>query len=766
MSKCQECTLDYSNRIVSSGSIYAPIMLVGEAPGAEEEKKGEPFVGKAGKILRSVLGYLELGSDDVYMTNLVMCRPPENRDPSKEEINNCRERLESEIKEVSPTVIVTLGKIPGESILGGKLKTHRGRVIDMEEYKGIMTYHPAAVLYGKGDTLFPYILDDIRKAKNIVYGNYQEIAENSDTSAFIVDTVDKMETLLERLKSLEDGTIVSFDWETTGLSHLWDCGFCFGLSWKEQTGVAVSMDLVRLYSENINEQLKRFKLVGYNSLLFDGKWNEKYGLCSDTFLDAQLYHALMDERPQARSLTNLAHQYLAAPDYEGEMLAEYGTDKKKFIEEVPPEVIYEYCARDVDWTLRLSNFFLGNTSTEYMEVFLNHIKPAATAFADIMENGFWIDRDKLSEISLELNETLRYHEDRMKQISGKEDFNPRSPQQIGRYLWDELNLEQPDLYNRDDRSVDKPTVAALIEAYPDVPFLRELYDYRENFTLYSRYVRDLPEYVDPDGRVRCDYHFDRTETGRLSTSNPSIHQIPRESSIRSIFSTPPNYSLIQADYEQIEMRMAAYIAQDDNLAEMLSNGRDFHSLMASRAYRIPYEEVTDDLRQAAKGVSFGLLYLMSDKGLVAQTGLPRDEAVNFVKEYKDSMPKVQSWMEDIKAQIRNKQYIVSPFGRYRRFPLLLDSNINGLFREGVNFPIQSGASDLTLTSVVRVHNYLKNYYPEAKVVAMVHDSLIAEAPDYIAQEVADEIKQIMESPSLETNVSFPVEIKIGRRWGE
>lgn len=763
---CVDCPLNKGERIVPSGSMYAPIMVIGEAPGAEEEKQGEPFVGKAGKILRSVLDYLELGFDDVFLTNMVMCRPPENRDPSKEEIENCSYRLQEEIDQVKPQVIVTLGKVPGEHMLGGKLKSDRGRVIDMGDYKGIMTYHPAAVLYGKGDTLFPYILEDLKKAKKIANGEYQETAENPDTKVFIADNNEKMEYLLNRLDELEYRQVVAFDWETTGVSHLWDCGFCLGLSWKEGTGVAITMDMVREHSDELREALSRLRLVGYNSLLFDDKWNEKYGLPSLSHFDAMLFHALLDERPQQRSLTNLTHHYLAAPDYEGQMLREYSTDKKKFIEEVPEDVILEYCAKDVDWTLRLSNHFLDMPVENFADVFMRVIAPGASTFADVMENGFWADRDKLSEVSLEMNEKLNYLMDKMKESTGKEDFNPRSPKQIGEYLWDELHLEEPDVYGRDERSVNKDTIDALIEAYPDNNFLRELQEYRHIYTLYSRYVRDLPDYIEPDGRVRCNYHFDRAETGRLSTSNPSIHQIPRESDIRGIFSAPPGHSLIQADYEQIEIRMAAHVAQDKQLTELLSSDSDFHTLMASKAYRVPYDEVPKEARQAAKGVSFGLLYLMSDKGLIAQTGLPTNDAIDFIKEYKDLMPGVQSWIENIKAQIRNQQYIVSPFGRYRRFPLLLDSNINGLYREGVNFPIQSGASDLTLTSIVKVHDFFKYYYPEAKVVAMVHDSVIIEAPNYIAQEVADAVKDIMEKPDIRTDVPFPVEIKIGERWGD
>jgi len=767
VSNCQECTLDNTNKIVPSGSIYAPIMVIGEAPGAEEEKRGEPFVGKSGRILRSILDYLDLDKEMVYMTNMVMCRPPENRDPSKEEIANCSNRLESEIGEVNPTVIVTLGKVPGESLLGGKLKTHRGRVVDYsDEIKGIMTYHPAATLYGKGDTIFPYILEDIQKAKEVAEGKYIEKDDSHDTKVFIVRDDEDMNSLLDRIAGLPKDTEIAFDWETTGLSHLWDTGFCLGLSWKVGTGAVIPIAVLRRWRKELAEMLEGHSLIGYNALLFDAKWNAKYGLPSHVTFDPMLYHALLDERPQERSLTNLTYKYLNAPDYEKEMLAKYDVEKKNMVEEVPPDVIYEYCAKDVDWTLRLAQHFSTEIDHELIKSYADIIEPGAEAFADIMENGFWADKEHLSYIEKSLKEDLDRLEELLATQSGKDSFNPRSPQQISRYLFGELELIQPEVYGKADGCVDKDVVAAMIKEYPDVDFLKTLYDYRENYTLYSRYVRDLPEYIEPDGRVRCSYHFDRAETGRLSTSKPSIHQIPRESDIRGTFSAPPGHVLVQADYEQIEIRMAAHIAKDKRLTEFLSSDKDFHTLMASHAYKVPYDEVPGEVRQAAKGVSFGLLYLMSDGGLIAQTGLPRDEAISFIQYYKELTEGVQKWIQQVKHTIRTEQCLVSPFGRRRRFPLLTDLNIRGLYREGVNFPIQSGASDLTLMAVVRVNRLLKDIYPEAMVVAMVHDSMIVECPEYIGTEVAELVKETMEAVPFETDVPFPAEVKIGRRWGE
>jgi len=401
---------------------------------------------------------------------------------------------------------------------------------------------------------------------------------------------------------------------------------------------------------------------------------------------------------------------------------------------------------------------------DLMQVYRDLLHPAVAVFNDIKAKGVWVDQESLHELDLKMQQILVEQQEKLTEITEDETFNPNSPKQIQHILWDKLKLNQPKIYNRKDRSADKETLEKLFEAYPDILFIKELMLYRKTFTLYSRYVRDLPNYIETDGRVRVNYHFDRTETGRLSTTDPALHQIPRDSNIRSIYSAPDKHVLIQADYEQIEIRMAAHVAQDEKLIALLKSGTDFHTLMASQAFNVDIDKVKKEQRQAAKNISFGLLYLMSDKGLINLTGLPPAEAVTFINNYKALMPDVQRWITAIKETIRSKRFVVSPFGRRRRFPEITWENINGFYREGVNFPIQSGASDITLSSVIRLHMALKHLYPEAQIVIMVHDSIIVECPEVIAQEVADLMKQIMEDiPSI---VPFPVEIKIGKRWGE
>ncbi len=766
---CEECTLK-GPKVKGTGSKNPDIVFVGEAPGRDEIKEGVPFVGMAGKVLRSTLSFVGLNMEQIYLTNVCLCRPPQNRDPSAKEMKACRPRFEQEIKELKPKLVVALGKIPTQSLFPKKTLNHRGVFLESSlGYEGLITYHPAATLYPKGDTLLPFILSDLKKIQRKLTGELpSKKLCGPDTHTVTIDSPEMMEALLERLGELPDKMLVALDWETTGLFPPRDVGYCLGMSWKEGTGVSISTHLVRRYNKQLCKELNRFELTGYNCGMFDSQFNSVLGLPGFTH-DGMLLHYLLDERPQKRSLENISCQELDAPPYESEMLAQYKSEKSEMIEKVPEEVIHDYCAMDTDWSLRLTKFLLPQVDKEpgLKWVYENLLIPGAHVLGNIHHTGIWVSREKLTEVTTEHEQRCTQLELYLQHITGNNKFNPRSHPQVHKQLWDELNLEEPEIFGREPRSANDLTLEALIEKYPEQQFVIALRDYRSVYTSYSRYLRGIGNYVDTDGRVRCSFHLDRTETGRLSTTDPALHQIPREGTIRSIFGAPPGYSLIQADYEQIEMRTAALVANDKKLIGLLKSGDDFHSMMASQAFLVPIEEVTKDQRQAAKVVSFGLLYLMSDGGLVAATGLPRNKATEFVRRYKALMPAVQKTIAETKKQVNSQRYVESIFGRRRRFPLITDKNISGLHREAVNFRLgQSPASDITLLSTIRLHGFLAAYYPEARIVLTVHDSILVECPNPLVGEVVEVMRSIMEEVPIAGDVPFPVEVKVGQNWGE
>lgn len=772
---CSQCSLEEPT-VPGSGCKSKPyVAFIGEAPGYHEVVKKIPFVGMAGKVIRRVIDYVGIPSDKVYFTNLCMCRPPENRDPSAEEIRCCWPRLEAELLAIEPQMIVTLGVIPSRTMFPGKtLGNHRGRMLEScLGVPGTLTYHPAAMLYPKGASLFPYLQRDIERVWRHLTGRAASSElSHPDTTVVIIDSKDTMLQLLNRLDTLPEQTMIAFDWETTGTKPVRDVGFCMSLSWQPGTAVVIPDRYIRVYNSQLYNALCKHRLAGFNAAMFDSRFNYKVGLPHEVADDAMLMHYALDERPQQRSLENLTIEELDAPAYETEMLSQYDCSKGEMLEKVPASVVYDYCGRDADWSLRLNRLFQERLK-EHPQLHLMYkslLIPGALAFAEIQQRGVWVDRDRLNDVTAEyLSESERL-EQRLREITGVEDFNPRSNPQVQRHLWDTLALQQPEIYGRADRSAGAATIQALIEEHPDEEFLTTLLDYRTAYTLYSRYLRGMDSYIDSDGRVRAQYHLDRTETGRLSTTNPAIHQTPRESKVRNIYGAPPGFKLIQADYSQVEMRMAAHCAGDTQLARLFQEleemGADFHTFMASKAFSVLLNKVTKDQRQAAKVVSFGILYRMSPKGLAARLGMAVPDANKIIQDYEALMPGVAEWIRKTEGQVRGQGYVETIFGRRRRFPFITQQNIGELLREAVNTPIQSASSDLTLTKVIELNGIFKKYYPEAGIVLMVHDEIDIECPTPLVPQVAKIVKQTMETPPFETDVPFPVEIVVGDHWGE
>ena len=745
-------------------------MIVGEAPGYHEVKQKRPFVGKAGRVLNSVLEYV--GVKEYYLTNTVKCRPPENRNPTAQEVRCCLPILQEEVEKVRPKVIVTLGAVPSKVLFPRtKLQQDRGKLQEsIFGISGVATYHPAATLYKGGDTILPYILGDIEKAMRVSKG--EKASPYTEPVGTEVITITEA-TILWLIEQLNKTTAVSMDWETLGSKPEVGKGICVSMSWEIGQAVVIPENLVYKYNQEITNALKDKKVMGYNSISFDTWWNYAYGIPVDIDLDFMLIHYLTDERPQRRSLENLTVNLLDAPPYESEMMAKYQVeDKGSMPDYMPMEEIYYYAGLDADYTFRLGIYLTEKLSSEapqLIDVYKNLLKPAAKTISNMENNGIWVDQEQLERVRDYYKESMESSRKECKDIVGDPEFNPNSYPQVRKYVWGDLQLEEPKLYGKKPGSTDKEVRKALLEKYPEEPFIRAYDNYQEYKTMFTRYLKNLGDYIESDGRIRCNYHLDRTETGRLSTTAPAIHQIPRESEIRGIFAAPPGFSLVQADYEQIEIRMAAHIADDDVLIELLHDlerrGTDFHTMMASQAFRVGIEEVTKDMRQAAKAFSFGILYLMTDDSLASSVGMNKQEAKEVIRRYKEQMPYVQDWIIDIRRQVIENKYVVSPFGRYRRFPLVTTDNIGNLHKEAVNFPIQSGASDLTLTSLVDLEEVLQ-CYKGVKIVGMVHDSALLEIPNEELNEVSNLVKETMENnPRVGKKVPFPVEVKAGERWG-
>jgi len=768
---CDRCKLRGPVPVMGRGKPNPTIMFVGEAPGKKEDEKGEPFVGMSGYLLRQILRTFDIDSDDIYLTNVCKCRPEENRTPVKSERDACFPELEQEIKDIDPKFIVGLGAVAGHTLFDNFVGIHKNRgqqltvTIDGKTYPGMVTFHPAAALHRGDAGLFPDIVSDIRKLTWMVKGEFRE--QDHNTKVVVIDNDAKAYQAIKRMCEVSE---IAFDWETTGTDPTKDHGFCLGISWKENTAVTWPVKWVHRWRDGITSAFERddVTLVAFNAT-FDASFNRRENLPAIVEEDPMYMHAMLDERPQQRNQENLADEFLMAPRYESAMLAKWETDKANMINDVPASEIYHYCGMDADYCLRLYHVFKKELEQypKLNKLYHRLIMRAAVFLDKVKTYGIPINRDRVTELNDTLQVEVIGYKERLQDLLKDPDFNPNSHPQTQYALWEHFKIPEPDIYGRRPQSADKETRVFLLENLdPDTQaykFVDALHNYKDLYHQLSRYVRKIDSFLDDDDRIHPTFHLDRSETGRLSATNPPIQQWPKQNRFRSLVEAPKGRMIVKADYSQVEMRMAALYGQDTKLAEMLKS-EDFHSTMAAKAFRIPLDEVTSDIRSAAKAVSFGLLYGMSEWKLAESTGLPKERAKQFVKDYKNLMPGVQRWIRQTKLDIKKKGYLESLFGRRRRFMLVTDNNINNLEREGVNFPIQSAASDLTLWAAMNIQDRFEEENIDAHIIILMHDEIVTECDKTILDQVTNIIYEEMNKTPFKTDIPFPVDIDVGKTW--
>lgn len=783
---CEDCTLE-GPRVYGEGASDADIMLVGEAPGRNEIASLRPFVGRAGEILDRTLELLNLDREECYITNLCLCRPPENRDPHVAEIEACWLRLVEEIRSVKPKILVALGRIPARVLFRDKRRFTftRGKpqISVVDNITGLGTFHPAALLHPKGDLRFLEYWKDMRKMARMFRGGYNPT--KAETDVLVVDNVN-VNRVVNRIH--QDAEVIAYDWETTGLNPETDEGFCLGMSWRPKTAVIWPMDMLEAHHTLVQEIFasENIEFSAFNAS-FDAMFNEAYNLEGRAEYDPRLMHNALDERPQVRTLERLLCEDLDWEPYETDMLDKYEISKDEMIERIPSDTIYRYCGVDCDGTLQLTLKYREKIQEENPKLMLlvqEHLIPVDFMLRDVQHRGIFVDQDALQQVQTELEVDLQEMREQMREELGAPGYNPNSHPQTQEAVWDMLGFPEPDLYGRKDRSTDGETLKYLQENY-DCRFIDLLAEYRGKFTLYSRYISNMWGHLDDEGRVHPRFKIDGAETGRISAVAPPIQQIPKTKTMRSMFCATPGWTMIQADYSQVEMRVAALYSDEEFLQDIFREGLDFHSTMAVMAQgNLPedtalkeyirtdeflqkVETITTNERDAAKAISFGLLYGMGDDKLALSTGLPPAESRGFVHNYMAAMPKLQTWIQRMQSAVQNYHYVESINSRRRRFPFVTESNLGDLQREAVNSPIQGYASDLLLDAAKRMHKTFKEKYPEqAHIIILIHDEVVVECTKELTEEVVALMKQTMESVPVETDIPFPADFKVGPSWGE
>lgn len=610
---------------------------------------------------------------------------------------------------------------------------------------------------------------------------------SEDEVATQVDT--DYETLLERadfdawLARLRDAERFAFDTETTGLDA--QQAELVGVSFAIEPGRAAYVPLAHSYMgapeqlpldevlaalKPLLEDPRRLKIMQHGK--YDMNILARYdialrGVAFDTMLESYV----LDATATRHDMDSLALKYLGHSTIRFEDIAGKGAKQLTF-DQIAIEQAGPYAAEDADVTLRLHQALQPKLEAvpALAEVFRTIEMPLVPVLARIERNGALVDKDLLGVQSRELGEKMLDLEKEAYDLAGQE-FNLGSPKQLGEILFIKLGL--PVIAKT--ASGQASTAEAVLQelADQDYPLPKVIMQHRSMSKLKSTYTDKLPQQINPrTGRIHTSYHQAVTATGRLSSSDPNLQNIPIRTAegrrIRQAFVAPKGYKLLAADYSQIELRIMAHLAQDEGLLHAFRNDLDVHRATAAEVMGVSLDEVSHEQRRRAKAINFGLIYGMSAFGLAKQIDVARGEAQAYIDRYFMRYPGVLAYMERTRAQVVEQGYVETLFGRRLYLPDIQSKNQGirrAAERAAINAPMQGTAADIMKRAMVAVDDWLQQSGVDARVILQVHDELVLEVREDQADTVREALRPLM-SQAAQLDVPLLVEAGIGDNWDE
>lgn len=449
------------------------------------------------------------------------------------------------------------------------------------------------------------------------------------------------------------------------------------------------------------------------------------------------------------------------------------TDNKKVkFTDYDVENIKTYTGDCSSGLFELTKFWINNLDKQEYKILTDIEIPLSYVLSGMELNGVSVDTDYLKQLTKELDAQISQLEQRIYELAGST-FNINSPKQVGEILFDKLNIQTGKKRGKNKKST---SAQVLNELAQDHEIVQRILDYRKYAKLKSTYTESLPELIDPrDNRIHTTYNQALTTTGRLSSSNPNLQNIPvrtpEGNKIRQAFipKDRENSVILSADYSQIELRLLAHVSEDEHLIEAFKSGVDVHTLTASKVFGVPVDEVTKDMRRRSKAVNFGIVYGQSKYGLAKALQITNDEAESFINKYFETYPKVKLYMQAMVELVEKQGYVETIFGRKRYLDKEINSP-NGMIREfakraAINHPMQGSASDLIKIAMIDFYKKLKDNNLKSELIIQVHDELVVEVKKSEFDTVTELVKQAMEL-NQPLRVPLLVDINTGASWKE
>lgn len=828
LSACRGCPVIRESCVPRSVQ-SAEVAIVIDWPSENQDKRGNWFKGKRGgqeALLRGALEGAGIDPDTLYFCSALNCRPdPKKKALHKKAMISCRQRLVRELKAAGVKKVLCCGPVGYSALMSSKkvlaITKIRGR---WKEAYGmqIMATLPPGFVFGKDKAdYFRDIAFDIQK-----FFSTDGPEPYPDVEIWEPETLAEIQEAFGYLMSHDT---IACDLETEGFSPLHDNIICMGFAVLHDNKVDATAIIV---NQALLEKKKTWRLftnlfesIEHDLIFHNGKFdlqflktallNHGFDFNPQAIHDTMLLHYLLDERPigkfKSHGLETIVRCRYDAPDY--------GIDMGRFVKEWKDASQYDkaemqknlhvYAGLDCYYTARLFpdlwNELIAedadcDTEMSMLDLYEDVLIPGSNALSEAEHHGLLIDVQMFEDLKVRLDKEASKLLAKIQRYVGIVDFNPGSPQQVKAYIYNAPDADPPGLGLpfglREDRDgkvyhsarrgglQEGPTAAPVLKSlayrFPEhKQIVDDICQYRNLTKNIGTYVTGVLNRVDQDGRLRTSLNIPGTSTGRLSSSNPNLQNVPDAShtgiEIRAGFMADKGNVLIEADYKQLEVRIAAWLADDDAMRRIFESGRDPHQEIAYSIYKKPKEEITHYMRWLAKNILFGLLY---GRGAESVAEGPEQEDIaarggerwgikdvekffaSLLGEWKD----FAFWQERQKEIGYKQGEIRMPTGRRRRFYFIPKHDGGYVGRASFNNPIQGTASDFTLYALIRLHEELPD---GAWVVLTVHDSIMIECRKEIVDEVVSLIERIMEQDTLfDIDVPLKADIDVSQRWGE
>ncbi len=737
--------------------------------------EGIPFIGPSGEVLWKTLPEnIQIGDetinvpDDIFVTNALCCHP-RRKDSSKMLTATwaCRERLLADVNAHPRKLVFALGNTAVWSLTGdssSKITQIRGELIttagEVRSEHGVLPLvHPAALLRGTGsyrqfraDIQYGVELLDGTFAKKTITAHHTVIRDKADAQ--------RLRRRLMKRTAREGEVLLGADVETGGLDKHADKLLSLGLCYDPRHVYIIPVEFCNAKLINGIEGLR---WIWHNGK-FDIAFLQRYGMDVQVDHDTMLLSYANDERRGVHGLEVVAGDLLRAPNYK-DMLEPYLPNKNSSYDVIPRDVLYEYQAKDVSLTLQIFHILLAKTQEDKHSDKLYHqvLIPAVALLHKVESVGLHIDLEALERNRLAFEQEMDELRDEFQEILGRP-INMNSPSQMTPALYDELAIKTRHRNTREAtlRLLNHPAISVLLK-------------YRKVAKAYGTYVIGLTKHIAEDGKIRTTFNIHGTSTGRLSSSNPNLQNIPRESKLRDQFVPPPGYVFVEVDLSQAELRSLAALSGDEVLCDIFtSTDRSLHREVANRLFG---ENHTHDDYVRAKAVNFGIVYGRQARSLAEEFKTSVSEGQRMIDGWFETFPTALAFIEKCRHTPISGTTIVTAFGRRKRHNVVTPEQLHSLQNEAANFPHQSIASDITLQSACRM---VLEDHPHAApklldefgttIVNLVHDSVLLLVPNdqetiTAVQKVAVECMETTAPLWGITRVPFTADTKIGYKWG-